>query len=100
MGSSNPLAMSASVLEYIDLARPQQKHIRERSGWMAYMFSDIKAVEHGASAFSLVRPDGDGSDAVDYARSVLGGESTIVNWADERERGAFLEARKRVADSV
>ena len=89
-----------SVFEYIDLTRPQQKHIRERSGWMAYMFSDIKSVEADAVTYSLVRPDGDGSDAAEYAKQVLAGDSTIVNWLDERERGAFLEARKRVADSL
>jgi hypothetical protein len=88
-----------SVFEYIDLGRPQQKLIRERSGWMAYMFSDIKAVERNANTYSLIRP-GDGGDAIEYARSVLRGESTVVNWVNPVERGRFLEERRRIADAL
>jgi hypothetical protein len=64
------------------------------------MFEDIKEADANACAYSIVRPDGQGGDAVNFANSVLAGASQLVNWADPRERGAFLEERKRVADAV
>jgi uncharacterized membrane protein len=65
------------------------------------MFSDIRAAENDLQAYSLVRPSADnGSDAVDYAKKVLGSESSIVNWLDENARGAFLEERRKVADAA
>ncbi len=90
-----------TTMEFIDLARPKAKHIRERAGWMAYMFEDIKAIEASAEAVSIIRPsDGDGGDAVEFAQTVLAKGSTIVNWADKAARDRFMESRRRVADSV
>jgi uncharacterized membrane protein len=40
------------------------------------------------------------SDAIDYAKKVLGSESNIVNWLDANARGAFLEERRNVADAA
>jgi hypothetical protein len=52
-------------------------------------------------AYSLVRPSTENaSDAIDYAKKVLGSESTIVNWLDQGARGAFLEERRKVADAA
>jgi hypothetical protein len=65
------------------------------------MFSDIRAAEQSAQAYSLVRPSAENaSDAIDYATSVLGSESIIVNWLDEKARGSFLEERRLVADAA
>jgi len=88
-----------SVFEYIDLGRPKQKLIRERSGWMAYMYSDIAAVEHHLNAYSLIKPGEDG-EIFDYAQRVLGGASTVINWLDPQARGQFLQTTRQIADAI
>ena len=87
------------VMEYIDLGARKINKAKERAGWMAYMFSDIRDIDHDCRAYSLVRPEGENhSDQIDYARNVLAGESTIVNWADDNERHNFLVERMNVAE--
>lgn len=72
--------------------------VKERSGWMAYMFSDIKEINDGAKTYSLVRPAADSvGEHIGYAKAVLTGESQVVNWANPTERNAFLEERQIVA---
>jgi|SRR5882672_4542793 hypothetical protein len=89
------------VFDHIDLNGTRPTKIKERAGLLGYMFSDIRAAENDLQAYSLVRPSADnGSDAVDYAKKVLGSESSIVNWLDENARGAFLEERRKVADAA
>ena len=39
-------------------------------------------------------------EAVDYAKTILDGESKIVNWADAGERDQFLRERRTIAESV
>jgi hypothetical protein len=86
------------VMESIDLSLTKQKHIKERAGWMAYMFSDIRDEHPEAESFSIVRPDpDDGAEAVQYARSVLDKTSHIIDWTNENQRNAFLQERRRVA---
>jgi len=49
----------------------------------------------------LVRPSTENaSDALDYAKKVLGSESNIVNWLDDNARAAFLDERRKVADAA
>jgi hypothetical protein len=89
------------VFDHIDLNGTRPTKIKERAGLLGYMFSDIRAAENDLQAYSLVRPSADnGSDAIDYAKKVLGSESSIVNWLDENARGAFLEERRKVADAA
>lgn len=88
------------VMEYLDLGLARQKNVRERAGWMAYMFSDIVALEHNAKAYSLVRSGGDQGDVADFAHSVLGGSSEIINWSNIAQRGQFIEERRRVAETI
>ncbi|MCG2665874.1 hypothetical protein ACFPFP_02885 [Bradyrhizobium sp. GCM10023182] len=89
------------VFDHIDLNGSRPTKIKERAGLLGYMFSDIRAAEHDAVAYSLVRPPlENASDAIDYAKKVLGSESSVVNWTDERARSAFLEERRRVADAA
>jgi hypothetical protein len=40
---------------------------------------------------------GDG-EAVEFAREVLAGESEIINWADDNQRGMFLNERRTIAE--
>lgn len=89
------------VYEAIDFTGKRQKLIRERAGWMAYMYTDIKQAEQGARAYSIYRPNQeDGGEAVEYAKSMLDGESTLVNWSDDNDRNRFLNDRQRVAESI
>jgi hypothetical protein len=89
------------VYEAIDFTMKKPKVIRERAGWMAYMYTDIKQAEQKAETYSIYRPtQEDASDIVQYAKGMLGGESTLVNWADENERKTFLNQRQRVAETL
>jgi hypothetical protein len=86
------------VYEAIDLTMKRPKVIRERAGWMAYMFTDIKQEDLTAETYSIFRPNQDeGGEAVEYAKKMLGSESTLVNWADATERKQFLNERARLA---
>lgn len=90
---------SLYVFEHIDLSVRNVIKTKERAGWMAYMFSDIREANETAKAYSIVRPaDESATEAISYARSVLNGESEVVNWTDLQERGRFLEERERVAE--
>jgi hypothetical protein len=77
------------------------KNVRERAGWMAYMYTDIKQEDTTAETFSIFRPNQeDGGETVEYAKKMLGGESTLINWADDNERKRFLNERQRVATAL
>jgi hypothetical protein len=86
------------VFEYIDLSTTKINKTKERAGWMAYMFDDIKGLNPTAETFSLVRPEKDsGVEQIDYAKTILRGGSKIVNWSDDDERGQFLQEREQIA---
>lgn len=90
-----------SVFEAIDLGRPKQKLVRERAGWMAYMFTDIKDNLHDAEMYSIIQPNENEEDeAISFARSVLEKSSHVVNWSDKEERQNFLQQRIKVAVSL
>lgn len=89
------------MFEHIDLSARRVNKTKERAGWMAYMFSDIKDADSQAVAYSIVRPARENpGEAIEYARSVLRGESELVNWADPQEKARFLAERQRVAEHV
>lgn len=89
------------VYEAIDFTMKRPKIVRERAGWMAYMYTDIKQEDGTAETFSIFRPNSDdGGETVDYAKKMLGGESTLINWADDAERKRFLNDRQQVATSL
>jgi hypothetical protein len=86
------------VYEAIDFTMKRPKVVRERAGWMAYMYSDIKQEDTTAESYSIYRPNTeDGGEAVEYAKKMLGGESVLVNWVDDNERKQFLNDRLRLA---
>lgn len=88
------------IMESIDLSLTKHKVIRERAGWMAYMFSDIKEVHPSAVPISIIRPERDSSlDAVRFARSVLGSTSEVIDWSNEDQKSAFLRERTRIAST-
>lgn len=89
------------VYEAIDFTMKRPKLIRERAGWMAYMFTDIKQEDKNAQAYSIFRPNQeDGGDTIEYATKMLGGESQLVNWADDYERKQFLNERQQLATAL
>jgi hypothetical protein len=89
------------VYEAIDLTFKRPKLIRERAGWMAYMYNDIKEAEGDAKAYSIYRPNKDDAGGiVEEAKKILSGASVLVNWSDDKDRRAFLDERRRVAESV
>ena len=90
------------IFDHIDLSGSRPNKIKERAGFLGYMFSDIRAREKNVETYSIVRPaDDDGTPhPISYARDVLGSELKIVNWSDDRERQAFLADRRRVADAA
>jgi hypothetical protein len=89
------------VYEAIDFTMKRPKLIRERAGWMAYMYTDIKQENQSAETYSIFRPNQeDAGDTVEYAKKMLGGESTLVNWADDNERKRFLNERQRLATAL
>lgn len=86
------------VFEHINLSSSHINKAKERAGWMAYMFEDIKTVNKDAQTYSLVRPEKEsGVEQIEYAKTILRGDSTIVNWLDDSERGKFLQERKQIA---
>ena len=91
------------VFEAIDFNAKKAKLLRERAGFMAYTFIDIRQKVHDdLEAYSIVRPltvGNEPTDAIEYAKNILRGESNIIDWADLRIRNAFLEERRRVAES-
>jgi hypothetical protein len=53
-------------------------------------------------AYSIVRPanESETGEAIDYAKTILDGESKFVNWADAGERDEFLRERRTIAESL
>jgi hypothetical protein len=89
------------VYEAIDFTAKRPKLIRERAGWMAYMYTDIKQAEQNAETYSIYRPNQeDVGEIVEYAKKMLGGESRLVNWSDDNERKLFLNERQHVAEAL
>lgn len=89
------------IMEHIDLNNKKIIKTKERAGWMAYMFSDIKNYDQNAQAYSLVRPPRDAAgEQIEFAKSVLEGKSIVVNWSDHQERNGFIEERKIIAGTL
>jgi hypothetical protein len=65
------------------------------------MYADIRQEDQGAETYSIFRPNQeDAGETVEYARKMLRGESTLVNWADDNERKRFLTERQRLATAL
>lgn len=88
-----------AAFETVDFTLKQHQRIRDRAGWAAYMFSDIKEAQADFEAFAIVRaPEHLTGEALDYAAKMLASKSVIVNWQDASDRTQFVEERVRVAD--
>lgn len=85
------------VADAVDLTTSRQAWARDRSGLLAFMFSDIRAEHPNANAVSIIRVTAEGakSDKIAYAMSLLESTSRLVNWLDTDARNTFI--RERVA---
>lgn len=89
------------IYETIDFNVKRAKLIRERSGWMAYMFKDIKQQNPNTETYSIIRPEHDGDgEATEFARAVLGGDSVMIDWRDDHQRKKFLNSLQRIAERL
>jgi hypothetical protein len=90
------------VFEAIDFNSQKPKLLQERAGFMAYMYSDIRHLcSTNFEAYSIVRPkEGDENDAIEYARTVLSGESEIIDWGNKEMKNQFLRERRTIAESL
>lgn len=92
------------LFEAIDFNSHKPKLLKERAGFMAYMFADIRLANKSdvaVESYSIVRPKiGDDGEAIDYAREVLSGESQLIDWANKISRDQFLKERQTVAESL
>jgi hypothetical protein len=89
------------IYETVDFTVRRPKLIRERSGWVAYMFKDIRQESPNTETFSIIRPAPDSdSDAIDYARAVLRGDSQLIDWRDDAQRKKFLNDRQKIAERL
>jgi len=89
------------IYEAIDFGFRKQKVIKERAGWMAYMFSDIRHKIPDARSYSIFRPSREeGGETIEYAKAMLGSESVLVNWSDDNERKTFVNERQRLAEAL
>jgi hypothetical protein len=88
------------IYETIDFNITRPKLIRERSGWMAYMFKDIKQQNPDTETYSIIRPTEDDNEATDYARAVLEGDSKLIDWRDDTQRKRFLNERQVIAERL
>lgn len=91
---------SLYVIEHINFGSSPTK-VRDRAGYMAYMFADICEHETNALTYSIVDPDPDSAgEQIEYAQSILNGTSKVINWANESERNMFLDERIQVAQMI
>lgn len=87
------------VMEPVDLTIRNKQGAKDRAGMTAYMFADIRKLRRETEPISLVRFDAEDRELepVRLALSILGSESTIVDWCDPQQREKFLEQRVEVA---
>lgn len=87
------------VMEPIDLSRPRAlHHAHTRSGYAAYMFSDIRRHARDAETIAIIQLDHELDDPrVREARAWLAAEARVVDWSDARARQDFIEERIAVA---
>lgn len=87
------------VMDAVDLTTPKVALAKERSGFLAFMFADIHEVNTDTDAISVVRVQSEDkkNPNVEYALSMLGATSRIVDWLSDNDRAAFLDERIKLA---
>jgi hypothetical protein len=82
------------VMEPIDLGvRRDKLRLRERAGWAAFAFEDIRAQNPKAETIALISAtsDEEKQDIPSYALSMIrDGATDIVNWQSDEDRKRFL----------
>ena len=89
------------VMEVIDLTSSKKKNSRDRAGWVASMFRDIKLAKDTAQTIGLVRVTEQDreNEYVKNGLSLLSAEASIVNWLETLERQEFLRQRQIIAEA-
>lgn len=95
------------VMEQIDFGRAKQELVRQHSGYVTFMFSDIQEAAQQQNSgmdtdlIAIVnRVTGRNVEVQEYGLAALHQlpQVRIVNWDDEYQRGRFLEERVEVAN--
>jgi hypothetical protein len=90
------------IIETADFLTTQKKRIRDRAGYFACMFRDIREAHQNVKPITIVKvedQDRDDSDVRD-ALSFLNSEGEVVNWLNDGERKKFLLEREIVANQI
>lgn len=96
----------AIVFEPMNLTTRLKWHVRERAGYLAFLFDDLRRYAEKESSIvnttAVVRVNPEDRDDTDvkFALSVLENHSNVVDWSDARQRKNFLREREEVARSV
>jgi hypothetical protein len=90
------------VVESVDFASSQKKRARDKAGWSAYMFRDIREAHPGAVAMTIVRvkDEDQSNDDVHSGLLCLESEGQIINWSRDIERKSFLSQRQMIANQL
>jgi hypothetical protein len=93
------------VMECIDFEKQRGNSLKDHTGWIAFMFDDIKSWKPigglATETISIVRSiDRDEAATSKYAFELLkAGSDRIIDWDDADQREAFLKEREAVATS-
>lgn len=91
---------SLDLIEPLNLRTTQQRHAKDRAGWMAYAFNDVQQnSKHDCDIIPYVIADIPESrdDVSEYCLDTLKGIAAIINWDSPSERERFLSERQAAA---
>lgn len=88
------------LIEPLNLRTTQKRHAKDRAGWMAYAFNDVRqSSKRDCEIVPFVIADipENRDDVTEYCLDTLKGIATIVNWDTPSERDRFLRERQTAA---
>lgn len=88
------------VIETVDLTGRFSGRIRDHSGAVAYMYSDLRPITDDLRAISVVRLTDEAREDEDIQSSLwmLERESEVINWLQVGDRERFLRDRRLAAE--
>jgi hypothetical protein len=90
------------VMEPLNLSSPQRRLVKERAGYIAHVFDDLRAGAEisgknmNLTAIVRVTDEDRTNDAVKYALEAIE-DANLVTWNNPRSQSAFVAARLRAA---
>lgn len=91
---------SLDLIEPLNLRTTQKRHAKDRAGWMAYAFTDVKQsskLDCDIVPFVIADVPEMSNDVVEYCLDTLNGIATVINWDSVSERDQFLRDRTKAA---